>query len=163
MNRPPSDLRKQAETENVGVSPYVTSRGRSRNMAAIRRRDTRPERELRAALHRIGYRFRKDYRVDLEGVRARPDIAFTKRRVAVFVDGCFWHACPEHFASPRQNSTYWSPKIRGNVERDRRQDAALSEAGWVVLRIWEHEATDDAVERVRELLARVDGGDRSSP
>ena len=82
-------------------------------MRAIRRVDTKPELALRSALHRRGYRFRKDYRLDLDaGARVRPDIAFTARRVAVFVDGCFWHACPEHGRDPAVNEWYWAPKLR---------------------------------------------------
>jgi DNA mismatch endonuclease (patch repair protein) len=124
-------------------------------MRAIRRTDTKPEIALRRALHRQGYRFRKDYRLDLaEGKRVRPDVAFTARRVAVFVDGCFWHACPEHGSKPANNEWYWEPKLRRNVERDRAADAALSAAGWDVVRIWEHEPLEAAVTAVLAALAR---------
>ena len=99
-------------------------------MRANRRADTKPELALRSALHRRGYRFRKDHRLDLDaGARVRPDIAFTARRVAVFVDGCFWHACPEHGRNPAVNEWYWAPKLRRTVERDRAADAALVAAG----------------------------------
>jgi DNA mismatch endonuclease (patch repair protein) len=124
-------------------------------MRAIRRTDTKPEVALRRALHRQGYRFRKDYRLDLaEGRRVRPDIAFTARRVAVFVDGCFWHACPEHGGKPANNVWYWEPKLRKNVERDRAADAALSAAGWDVVRVWEHEPLEAAVTAVLAALTR---------
>jgi DNA mismatch endonuclease, patch repair protein len=124
-------------------------------MRAIRRTDTKPEIALRRALHRQGYRFRKDYRLDLaEGKRVRPDIAFTARRVAVFVDGCFWHACPEHGTKPANNTWYWGPKLARNVERDRLADAALSAAGWDVVRVWEHEPLDAAVTAVLAALTR---------
>jgi DNA mismatch endonuclease (patch repair protein) len=127
-------------------------------MRAIRRTNTKPEIALRSALHRQGYRFRKDFRLDLdEGARVRPDIAFTARRVAVFVDGCFWHACPEHGRDPAVNEWYWAPKLRRNVERDRAADAALTAAGWQVVRIWEHIAVTDAVAAVAAALA---GGKR---
>src|ERR1700730_15837859 len=107
-------------------------------MRANRRTDTKPELALRHALHRLGYRYRKDYRLDLDGGRrVRPDIAFTARKVAVFVDGCFWHACPEHGSKPRANEWYWGPKLIKNVERDRINDAALILAGWTVGRPWE--------------------------
>lgn len=123
-------------------------------MRAIRRTDTKPEVALRRALHRQGYRFRKDYRLDLaEGKRVRPDIAFTARRVAVFVDGCFWHACPEHGGQPANNVWYWEPKLRKNVERDRAADAALAAAGWDVVRVWEHEPLDAAVTAVLAALS----------
>ena len=95
-------------------------------MRANRRTDTKPELALRHALHRLGYRYRKDYRLDLDsGRRVRPDIAFTARKVAVFVDGCFWHACPDHGSKPKANEWYWNPKLIKNVERDRMNDAAL--------------------------------------
>jgi DNA mismatch endonuclease (patch repair protein) len=124
-------------------------------MRAIRRTDTKPEIALRRALHRQGYRFRKDYRLDLaDGKRVRPDIAFTARRVAVFVDGCFWHACPDHGSKPANNTWYWEPKLRRNVERDRVADAALSAAGWDVVRVWEHEPLDAAVTAVLAALTR---------
>jgi DNA mismatch endonuclease, patch repair protein len=123
-------------------------------MRAIRRTDTKPEVALRRALHRQGYRFRKDHRLDLAGgARVRPDIAFTARRVAVFVDGCFWHACPEHGGKPAANVWYWEPKLRRNVERDRAADNALRAAGWNVVRIWEHEPLDAAVTSVLAALA----------
>ena len=122
-------------------------------MRANRRRDTKPELALRRALHRQGYRFRKDYRLDLDGARVRPDIAFTARRVAVFVDGCFWHACPDHGSKPAANVWYWEPKLRRNVERDRAADAALAAAGWDVVRIWEHEPLEAAVTAVLAALA----------
>jgi DNA mismatch endonuclease, patch repair protein len=118
-------------------------------MRANRRTDTKPELALRHALHRLGYRYRKDYRLDLDGGRrVRPDIAFTARKVAVFVDGCFWHACPEHGSKPRANEWYWGPKLVRNVERDRINDAALILAGWSVIRLWEHVPLDEAVRTV---------------
>jgi DNA mismatch endonuclease (patch repair protein) len=98
-------------------------------------------------------RFRKDLRVDLDALRVRVDVAFPKAAVAVFVDGCFWHSCPIHGTQPRANEPYWSAKLRRNVERDRRVDKALSLAGWHVLRIWEHEQTEEAAERIERLVA----------
>jgi DNA mismatch endonuclease (patch repair protein) len=122
-------------------------------MRAIRRTGTKPELALRSALHRQGYRFRKDYRLDLaDGARVRPDIAFTARRVAVFVDGCFWHVCPEHGRDPAVNEWYWAPKLRRNIERDRAADAALAAAGWQVVRVWEHEPLDAAIAAVVTVL-----------
>ncbi|HEY9242988.1 MAG TPA: very short patch repair endonuclease [Streptosporangiaceae bacterium] len=133
--------------------PSPSSPGRSANMRAIRRTGTKPELALRSALHRQGYRFRKDYRLDLaSGTRVRPDIAFTARRVAVFVDGCFWHVCPEHGRDPTVNEWYWAPKLRRNMERDRAADAALAAAGWQVVRVWEHEPLDAAIAAVVAAL-----------
>jgi DNA mismatch endonuclease (patch repair protein) len=117
-------------------------------MAGIRRRDTKPEAALRSALHRRGYRFRKDYSVRVNGKLIRPDIAFTRQRVAIFVDGCFWHCCPEHGRQPRVNSEYWSPKLARNAARDREQTYALKSAGWIVVRFWEHESVAAAVDTV---------------
>jgi len=122
-------------------------------MKGNRRADTGPELALRRALHGLGYRYRKDYRLDLaDGIRVRPDIVFTARRVAVFVDGCFWHCCPDHGSQPAANTWYWEPKLRRNVERDRVADAALARAGWTVLRLWEHESLTAAVVTVSQAL-----------
>jgi DNA mismatch endonuclease (patch repair protein) len=117
-------------------------------MAAIRRKDTKPERTIRSMLHAAGKRYRVDVRMDLEGTRPRPDILFTRARVAVFVDGCFWHCCPEHGRQPGVNVGYWGPKLERNVARDRAADEALAAAGWKVVRVWEHEAPAEAVERI---------------
>jgi DNA mismatch endonuclease, patch repair protein len=134
-------------------------------MRAIRRTDTKPELALRRALHQLGYRYRKDYRLDLDdGRRVRPDIAFTARKVAVFVDGCFWHACPEHGSKPRANEWYWGPKLLKNVARDRANDAALTRAGWSVIRLWEHVPLDEAVATVLTTVgaSRAAGPERSA-
>jgi DNA mismatch endonuclease, patch repair protein len=152
MDDNPSDLRKPAPSEVIGVSRYATSAGRSRNMASIRRTDTAPERRVRSELHRRGYRFRKDFRIKLGTTNPRPDIVFTRWKVAVFIDGCFWHVCPEHAAAPKQNKTYWGPKLAGNVLRDRRHDAALVDAGWAVVRAWEHEDAALAADRIEATL-----------
>jgi DNA mismatch endonuclease, patch repair protein len=135
--------------------PAPSSAGRSANMKANRRTDTKPELALRRALHGLGYRYRKDHRLDLaDGVRVRPDIVFTARRVAVFVDGCFWHCCPEHGSQPSANNWYWEPKLRRNVERDRAADEALGDAGWTVVRLWEHEQLEAAIDAVVAALAQ---------
>jgi DNA mismatch endonuclease (patch repair protein) len=151
----------------VADYPHPSSQGRSANMKANRRTDTKPELALRHALHRLGYRYRKDYRLDLEsGRRVRPDIVFTARKVAVFVDGCFWHACPEHGSKPRANEWYWGPKLIKNVERDRVNDAALILADWTVVRLWEHVPLDEAVTTVITALTATglaDPSDTSGP
>jgi len=148
----------------VGVAdyPHPSSQGRSANMKANRRTDTKPEMALRRALHRLGYRYRKDYRLDLDsGRRVRPDIVFTARKLAVFVDGCFWHACPEHGSKPKNNEWYWGPKLVRNVERDRINDAALMLAGWTVIRLWEHVAVDEAVTTVVSALTAAGAATRA--
>ena len=130
-------------------------------MRAIRRVDTSPEVRLRSALHRLGYRYRKDLALRLDGYRVRPDVVFSRPRVVVFVDGCFWHQCPVHGRIPQSNEPYWGPKLRRNVERDRLADAALLAAGWSVIRVWEHDPLEDAIARVvADLEARTPGARR---
>jgi DNA mismatch endonuclease (patch repair protein) len=138
--------------------PFTADPGRAANMRGNRRADTKPELALRAALFAMGYRYRKDLRLDLPARRVRPDIAFTSRRVAVFVDGCFWHACPEHGSKPKSNEWYWSPKLTKNVERDRAVDDALTEAGWTVIRLWEHVPLPDAVATVVDAVGAPKAG-----
>lgn len=127
---------------------WATSDGVRRRMQANRGADTKPELELRRALHRQGLRFRKHQLLEVAGLRTRPDVVFKQAHVAVFVDGCFWHCCPLHASEPKANEAYWSTKLRRNVERDRRIDAALSDAGWSVIRVWEHEPVEAAASRV---------------
>lgn len=121
-------------------------------MQGNRSAETRPEIALRSALHRLGLRFRKNARPQHD-LRMRADIVFPKRRLAVFVDGCFWHGCPSHGKRPRTNAGYWEQKIDRNMARDRRDDALLEEAGWRVLRVWEHEPPDVAAQTIAELIA----------
>lgn len=125
-------------------------------MKGNRKRDTRPEVALRSSLHRAGLRFRRDYPIRVPGRRPiRVDVAFTHARVAVFVDGCFWHSCPEHSNMPRANRSYWEPKLARNVQRDAQADAELAELGWHAIRVWEHERPTDAAQRVRKVLAEL--------
>lgn len=122
-------------------------RARSTNMANIRGRDTSPEMLLRKALWHNGFRFRVNFRV--AGVR--PDIVFTARKLAVFVDGCFWHGCPQHYVMPRTRPEFWAKKLETNTRRDRRQTAALIESGWSVVRFWEHEVESDLAQVTTEV------------
>lgn len=121
-------------------------------MRANRRRDTVPEKALRSELFGRGLRFRIDFPVEVKGRSPRPDVVFTRIKVAVFVDGCFWHGCPEHFKRPTSNRSYWDPKIARNIERDREQDQRLKEAGWTVVRVWEHEPAEQAADRICEAV-----------
>lgn len=122
-------------------------------MVATRGRDTRPEKAVRSAVHALGMRYRVGVSITCGDVRVRPDLVFTSAQVAVFVDGCFWHSCPEHGDQPRTNTDYWRPKLQANVARDRRVDRALDEDGWQIVRVWEHEDPAEAAERVRFAVA----------
>jgi DNA mismatch endonuclease (patch repair protein) len=126
-------------------------------MRANRREPTQPEAALRSALHRRGLRFRKGYAVEAGGIRVRPDVTFPRSRVALFVDGCFWHRCEAHRTVPASNVDYWRPKLQRNVDRDRVVDAALASEGWTVIRIWEH----DLGAGLDPVAARVEGAVRS--
>ena len=123
-------------------------------MRANRKRDTGPEVRLRSELHRTGLRFRKHYLIRCPELSVRADIAFPGLRLAVFVDGCFWHRCPIHGNSPRVNQRYWKPKLDGNVERDRRVDSALEAEGWRVLRVWEHVPLHEAARLVQRAVEK---------
>ena len=132
---------------NAMNSPYPvpTSASATKKMRSNRRADTKPEVSLRSLLHRSGLRFRKDFRIQLpSGRRVHADIAFTRTKTAVFVDGCFWHCCPEHGTIPKSNQEYWVPKLKQNVDRDRATNRELIEAGWKVLRFWEHVSPEAA-------------------
>lgn len=126
---------------------------RSDNMRAIRRRDTGPELEIRSLLHRAGLRYRVDYRVGTGRSAPRPDIAFTRQHIAIFIDGCFWHQCPEHSTMPKANEDFWRKKLRRNVERDVENNIALEAMGWTVLRFWEHEPPDDVAASIAAALS----------
>jgi DNA mismatch endonuclease, patch repair protein len=125
-------------------------------MRANRARDTAPERAIRSILHARGYRYRTHYQ-PVAGLRRTADIVFTRLKVVIFVDGCFWHGCPQHFIAPKTNSAYWGSKIEGNIARDRATDRALREAGWTVLRFWEHQAPIDVADRIERQLAELRG------
>jgi DNA mismatch endonuclease, patch repair protein len=116
-------------------------------MRGNRKRDTRPELLLRSAVHHRGLRYRVARR-PVSTLRWTADMVFVSARVAVFVDGCFWHGCPEHYGEPQTNTSYWGPKIARNRARDEVVNRELSQAGWTVLRIWEHEDVEGAAERV---------------
>ncbi len=120
-------------------------------MARTGRRDTKPEVELRRLLHARGLRFRVDRPV-LGDRRRRPDIVFGPAKVVVFVDGCFWHGCPQHATWPASNADFWREKIETNRLRDRDTDARLEGEGWAVVRVWEHEPPTSAADRIEQLV-----------
>jgi DNA mismatch endonuclease, patch repair protein len=120
-------------------------------MQAVRRRDTDDEMRLRRALHRRGLRYRVDWAI--AGIPLmRPDVVFTNLRIAVFVDGCFWHGCPLHATESKTNTEWWRAKVAANIARDRRHDEVLTDAGWLVLRFWGHEDMEHAADVVAKAV-----------
>lgn len=117
----------------------------SARMAAMPTRDTRPEIALRRAMHAAGLRWKT---ATGPAVYGRPDVANRQRRVAVFVDGCFWHMCPDHYREPRRNAEWWRAKLLRNVARDLHVGDQLQAAGWLVVRVWEHEDPTTAAQRI---------------
>jgi DNA mismatch endonuclease (patch repair protein) len=137
--------------ENAPVEPLRTTPQTSARMSLQKSRDTDVELSLRRTLHAAGLRYRV-HRRPVKGVRREADVVFGPAKVAVFVDGCFWHGCPEHATWPKSNAEFWQKKIEGNRRRDRDTDQRLVEAGWVALRVWEHEDPVAAAARVRAIV-----------
>lgn len=124
-------------------------------MKSNKSRDTKPELALRSAVHALGLRYRVAAK-PLTGVRRTADLVFPRAKVAVFLDGCFWHGCPEHHTVASANAKFWAEKVEGNRTRDRDTDRRLAEAGWDVVRVWEHEDPQVAARHVEEVVrARV--------
>lgn len=123
-------------------------------MQANKRSNTAPEMLVRRLLHAAGLRYRTDCSPDRRNLRRRADIVFTGRRIAVFIDGCFWHGCEEHFVPPKANAQYWAEKIATNAARDLETNQKLRDSGWTVLRYWEHEdphaVAEEIIHRVRD-------------
>ena len=145
-----SPLQKTRTSRPKASSPSVRHR-----MQATPRRDTPCELTLRSALHQKGLRYRVDWKVP--GTRSRADVAFIGPKVAVFVDGCFWHGCPVHGTWPKSNAEWWRNKIESNARRDRETDAHLKNLGWLVIRFWEH---NDMTKAARKVWAAVLGRSR---
>lgn len=137
-------------------SSWASTPGSRRSMQSNRRRDTSPELAVRSLLHRQGMRYRVDFAP--MGDRRRADIVFTRHRVAIFIDGCFWHKCPVHGTSPKRNSAYWTPKLQRNAERDLETNARLAAHGWQVLRFWEHENPEDVARQIVAIIKVCDKG-----
>jgi DNA mismatch endonuclease (patch repair protein) len=136
----------EAPADSWASSPAVRAA-----MKANRSRDTKPELALRSAIHRLGLRYRVDA-PPVQGLRRRADLVFTRARVAVFSDGCYWHGCPDHYRAARRNDEFWSDKISKNCQRDRDTDAKLLAAGWLVIRVWEHEDPGEAAEHIAHIV-----------
>jgi DNA mismatch endonuclease (patch repair protein) len=122
-------------------------------MARVRSRNTDPEIKLRKALWSIGLRYRLASKLP-----GSPDIVFVRARVAVFVDGCFWHGCPTHYRAPKTNQDFWSRKLERNQNRDARVNTELAALGWHVVRVWEHEVHEKLEEVVSDIERVVRGG-----
>lgn len=120
-------------------------------MQSTKGRDTKPERALRSAVHALGLRYRVSAK-PLADLRRTADLVFPRAKVAVFLDGCFWHGCPEHHTVATANARFWADKVDGNRKRDRDTDGRLADAGWVSIRIWEHEDPHVAARQVEEVV-----------
>lgn len=121
------------------------------SMRANRGRDTKPEVALRSAVHARGLRYRVSAR-PIKELRRTADLVFPSEQVAVFLDGCFWHGCPQHHTLAATNGTYWAEKVKGNRARDADTDRRLRAAGWLVVRVWEHEPPEKAATRVTQVV-----------
>ena len=125
-------------------------------MQSNKSRDTKPEKALRSAVHALGLRYRVSAK-PLAGLRRTADMVFPTAKVAVFLDGCFWHGCPQHHTVASANAKFWADKVEGNRTRDRDTDERLAQAGWVSVRVWEHEDPVEAADRVREIVRARQG------
>ena len=132
-----------------------SSQNASLRMAKVRQTDTDAELALRREMYRIGLRYRIGYEV-LRKPRRVADVAFPGRKIAVFVDGCFWHGCPEHATWPKRNADFWRQKIEANRQRDADTNARLQANGWTALRFWSHESPIEAAKTVARVVAKVE-------
>ncbi|MCY4663298.1 MAG: very short patch repair endonuclease [Acidimicrobiaceae bacterium] len=137
--------------EGSGSESWASSPGNRKSMQGNRSRDTKPELAVRSAVHRRGIRFRVSARPQPELPRTA-DLVLRKSRIAVFVDGCYWHGCPEHRTQPSTNAQYWADKIARNIERDAETTDYLQRTGWTVLRFWEHENPESVADRVEQSV-----------
>lgn len=143
--------------------PAPSSAEALRRMKAVRQRDTAAELAIRRLLHAQGLRYRVD-RPTAPGQRRRADLVFASARVAVFVDGCFWHSCPLHATQPKANADWWAAKLAANQRRDTQTNQQLETFGWKVIRVWEHEAPGTAAARIaREVRSRQSRAGRRNP
>ena len=145
--------RQCSDLWTMAVAMQKPAANTSKRMAATRPRDNPRELAVRSALHRIGLRYRIHQRL-IPGSSRTADLVFPRHRLAVFLDGCFWHGCPLHGTSPKTNSDWWTEKLKTNKERDRSTNEILRAAGWSVLRIWEHVPLDEAIMLIRAELTR---------
>jgi DNA mismatch endonuclease (patch repair protein) len=128
-------------------------------MRSNKRRDTSIELNVRQRLHSAGFRYRVDY-APIAGLRRRADVVFTGIRLAVFIDGCFWHGCPIHYSAPKTNADFWRTKVDSNRFRDLDTNSKLEGYGWVVSRYWEHQSTDEIFRSIANMVTRLHQADR---
>ncbi|WP_245847886.1 very short patch repair endonuclease [Lentzea kentuckyensis] len=138
---------------DAGPAPAASSEATSRVMRRTRRTGTAPEMAVRRALHRRGLRYLVDVAPPGTNRRRRVDVLLRGARIALFVDGCFWHSCPEHGQLPKANREWWQVKLHGVVVRDLDTNAQLTAAGWLVVRVWEHDDPDEVADRIAVLIA----------
>lgn len=162
----PQEAHDGGDAPAVGGSPPGAGRGNGswastpairKTMLGNRSRDTAPELRVRRAVHAMGLRYRVAVR-PVPTLRRTADLVFSRARVAVFIDGCYWHGCPEHYIEPARNVDYWRPKIARNRERDAETTAALTSAGWRVLRFWSHEDPHDVAGRIAATVRTARSG-----
>lgn len=146
-------MNHQNKVHQFKKSPSPSSQAVRNRMEAARQRDTAPEMALRSALHRRGLRYRVDVS-PLKGIRRWADVVFRPVKVAVFVDGCFWHGCPIHRTWPKANAEFWREKIERNKHRDADTDSQLMEAGWKVIRVWEHEDAEEVADKISQIIQK---------
>ncbi|RLT91262.1 MULTISPECIES: very short patch repair endonuclease [unclassified Ketobacter] len=133
------------------MTDVLTKEQRSYCMSQIRAKNTKPEVILRKALWRMGWRYRINNKLP-----GKPDLIYPSLKVAIFIDGCFWHKCPKHYQAPKSRASFWEKKIQGNVTRDQRNNELLQSDGWLVVRVWEHEIKEsltDTVKYISEILS----------
>jgi DNA mismatch endonuclease (patch repair protein) len=147
-------VKRVVQVPEVPPAPTASSKQARVRMQANGPRDTKPELALRREIHSRGFRYRVD-QAPLQSLRCRADLVFGRERLAVFVDGCFWHGCPKHMSWPKANGDWWRRKISATIARDRRNDLVLREAGWTVVRVWEHEAVRPAADRIAATLMEL--------
>jgi DNA mismatch endonuclease (patch repair protein) len=138
----------------MSENSWASSPGVRKSMQANTGRDTKPELRLRRAVHALGLRYFVNRR-PIRTVRRTADLVFPRLRVAVFLDGCFWHGCFEHHTVAKTNATFWAEKVAGNRRRDVDTNTRLEDAGWTVVRVWEHERVDQAASRIADVVNRL--------
>jgi DNA mismatch endonuclease (patch repair protein) len=142
----------RARVDTVAASSSWASSPAVRSvMQGNKGRDTRPEKALRSAVHALGLRYRTNVRPVLE-LRRSADLVFTRTKVAVFLDGCYWHGCPDHHRPARTNAEFWRAKVEANRARDAETDAALAGHGWTVIRVWEHSPPDSSARLIADIV-----------